>query len=221
MKNLNERIRSRRLELNLSQQDLAKRTGNRLVRQYINRLENPRKDGKDRSIGMKNIMLLAAALETSPCWLAFGIEDTTTASPSLLQVPIITWEEAGQKIKRASDINDPTAYHYVALIGDSNHNSFVLINNCASMTPTAPHYTYFLRNDYLFFDPTKKPHEGNFVLVRQKKIPKAFFRLLIEDKGRWYLQPLNKQFEVLELTSDIFVHAVLTARMTLFDKEKK
>lgn len=63
---MGERIKQRRMELGISQDELSKRSG--LSRVQISNLER----GECRNAHGKTVMALALALETTVDWLLFG-----------------------------------------------------------------------------------------------------------------------------------------------------
>ena len=53
----------------------------------------------------------------------------------------------------------------------------------------------------LFVDPDIVPQAGNFVIAKDVTTQSATFKKLILDGGRWYLKPLNRQYQVIEIDS--------------------
>lgn len=64
---MGERIKARRSELGLSQEELAKRAG--ISRVQISNLER----GESKNIQSKTALAIANALDTTAAWILFGI----------------------------------------------------------------------------------------------------------------------------------------------------
>ena len=63
----------------------------------------------------------------------------------------------------------------------------------------------------LFVDPDIAPQAGNFVIAKDVTTRSATFKKLIVDGGRWYLKPLNRQYQVIEIDSpELCVIGVVT-----------
>lgn len=53
----------------------------------------------------------------------------------------------------------------------------------------------------IFVDPDLAPRAGNFVIAKDVSTQSATFKKLTYDGGRWYLKPLNRQYQAIEIDS--------------------
>lgn len=53
----------------------------------------------------------------------------------------------------------------------------------------------------IFVDPDLAPRAGNFVIAKDVTTQSATFKKLTYDGGRWYLKPLNRQYQAIEIDS--------------------
>lgn len=132
---------------------------------------------------------------SQPREAAFSNVEALTAPP----VPVISWIQAGMWSEiqdtfepgDADDWKSPT----LARLG---RRAYALIVRGESMTdPTGPRS--FPEGTLIFVDPDAGFGPGDFVIAKDVKTQEATFKKLLTDGGRWYLKPLNKEFQTIEI----------------------
>jgi len=53
----------------------------------------------------------------------------------------------------------------------------------------------------IFVDPDLSPQAGDYVIAKDVATQQATFKKLSYDGGRWYLKPLNRQYQAIEIDS--------------------
>lgn len=103
MTTIGDRIKSRRLELNMSQDELARLVGYK-SRSSINKIES---DG--RLLPQRKIMEIANALNTTPAYIMGWEESNETESPSVTLTPRDERQIAADLEKMLADLDSQNA----------------------------------------------------------------------------------------------------------------
>lgn len=175
--NIAERVKKRRLQLNLTQVQVAhlsKMTQTSFQRIESNQVENPR-----------NIKELAEALQTTPEYLRFGVgemDNATVIAPANNYLPLVSLVQAGAW----TEIQEPTpdAYLYPCPVKCSKDSFVVRVEGQSMMNAFYP-------GDLLYVDPQSQPINGSFVIARLDDENQATFKQLIIDGNKKYLKALN------------------------------
>lgn len=182
---IGERIKNRRLDLGLTQNELAEMAG--LSQSALQNIEA----GKSKS--PRNIGSMARALNCTPEFLQFGITVTeesnishTRISPSNL--PLISWVQAGNW-SEIGDLHHADIEHYLCPVNCSKR-AFVLKVQGASMEPR------FNQGDHIFVDPEAQPENGSYVVARLEDENQATFKQLIIEGGEKFLKAINPDWPV-------------------------
>lgn len=93
--NIGKQIRNRRLELNISQDELAKRTG------YSDRTAISKIESGLRDIPQSKISLFADALSTTPAYLLGFIDPSAGLTTQQTQIIIDRFEGATEEVQKA------------------------------------------------------------------------------------------------------------------------
>jgi len=176
--NISERIKIRRKKLGLTQAELAEIAD--CSQQTIQKLEsglinNPR-----------NIEALAAALQTTPEFLRFGVgelDNATVVASAGNYLPLISMVQAGVWTE-IQELPPLDVELYPCPIKCSQH-SFIVRVEGESMLPR------FEEGDLIYVDPEAQVENGSYVVARLDDENQATFKQLIIDGNKKYLKALN------------------------------
>lgn len=181
--NLASRAKKRRLELNLTQAEVAKRAG--IAQQSVEAIEN----GKTRK--PRNLLQLAEALSCDPKWLLIGgdiIPDYTTGAR---RVPLVSYVQAGA-FSPAESPDFDGEFEYILTTADISERSFALCIRGDSMEPD------FREGDIVIIDADEYPRPGEFVVARNGSHEATFKKYRPVGTG-----PAGEEnFELIPLNSD-------------------
>ncbi|HEM8291497.1 LexA family protein [Providencia rettgeri] len=201
--NFKNRIQLARQALGLTQGDLADKVG--VVRRQIAAYEAG--DSKPRVNVLNN---LAAALGTSPNWLASG-EGTSPnignirTTVTLPLIPVITSVQA-ELLFMDDDSENIIGYDYIAAPQNASSDSFAIAIESESMQSATG--ISFTTGSVVIFDPMIEATNGDFVLCRLSDYKSAIFKQYIIDQGNEYLLSLNDSYPAIRITNDCFIIGV-------------
>lgn len=206
MKEMNERIRQRRLELKMTQQDLAKKAG-------VNRVTVTGWEKGDYQPNGANLQALANALNITPAWLVDGKEETSSNVSFLKfnktggEYPLISWVSAGNWSeaiepyhRRSVDVWYETTVH-------CSEDSFWLEVKGDSMT--SPSGLSIPEGMVILVDPEVEPISGKLVVAKLESENEATFKQYIVDAGNHYLKPLNPQYRMISINGNCRIIGVV------------
>lgn len=211
-------LRQRRKALKMTIRQAAKFLG--CSEQTVQRIETGTQQGFDFFLGCK----ICRLYKLDPQSLAVGkarsgldiinggeqrfIESTAELPIMASDFPVITWEEAGGKIKKFDDVKDLEKRELISISGSIGLQSFILRMQGDAMFSTNPLLPGFADGDILVFDPCTKPEIGDYVLVKVPKRTTAIFRQLTIDCGEPMLKALNPAYPHEALTHEHNIVAV-------------
>lgn len=198
---LGERVSKRRADLQMSQEELAKKSG--VSRVAISKAEL----GMTKNFNGDTLFNVARALQCDPEWLQTGKGSIQGSSPDDLKsakryseseplpckLPIFDWQTALEQIenKRA----DVTQWLETTI--DVNDKAFWLkVETDAMASPvglTIPEGMMILVN------PTNNLSSGNLVIFKKSGTREIFFRKYVEEAGDRYLRPLNQNYTMIKI----------------------
>lgn len=214
MPNIANRLKATRLEKDLTQDELAKKSG--VSQGTIGNIES----GARRAYG--SLPRIAEALGIRNNWLRDGelpkyefpatlnsnhtaqqpaakyetqpsnIESITTKK----QVPLISWVRAGGW-GEINDHNPDTADTIPAHYSNPSKYAFALTVDGDSMTSSIG--LSFPHGCNIIVDPERSPQAGDYVVAKDVASQKATFKKLTTDGVGWYLQALNKDYKTIEI----------------------
>ncbi|AKJ41532.1 S24 family peptidase [Pragia fontium] len=203
MDTLGDRILSRRTELEMTQEDLSKKTG--LSRMAISKLEM----GITRTARGDNLFTIAEALKCSPHWLltgkdkvfpSFNQNETQVDKGCFYQYPKIDWTDAAGR----AEGNKPNKNIKLEEWRPTNKNvgnyGFWLEVKGDSMT--SPSGVSFPQGSMILVNPGSKSTAGEFVIVKLISTNDVTFKMFIEDAGEQYLKSLNAQYPMIKLDNN-------------------
>ncbi|MBG6247007.1 MULTISPECIES: helix-turn-helix domain-containing protein [Symbiopectobacterium] len=148
---LASRVKSRRLELGLSQTEAAEKAG--IKQQSWASIE----DGKTQK--PRNIIGISSALGCDPAWLMQGGLLLKTSEVNTRKVPLISYVQAGALAENKPIRDIDGSFEYVMTDLDISEHSFALRITGDSMEPD------FKEGDVIIVDPEVEPAPGEFVVA--------------------------------------------------------
>lgn len=217
MKNtIGYRIRERRRELKLSQEQLADAVGRTkgAVSQWESDMTQPRGD-----VTFK----LSEALQCSAKWLIDGSEPKSQRpgrpNPDIAQAPamqgyapLVSWVQAGQWAEVCDIDLDPESVEWYPRPPGASESTFVLRVVGESMLPEYP------PGRLIFVDPERAPSSNDDVIAVLTCDNEATFKRLIEEPGtKRLLKALNPAWKdpYMEINGDCRIVGVVVADMRI------
>jgi len=183
--NIGERVKAKRLELGLSQEELAVRS--KTTQQSIVNVET----GKTKS--PRNLLDLAKALNVSPEYLKDGGDAGNVSyiggRDSKGQYPLVSWVSAGCWLEAIEPYRKDEIDSWPETTVDASPDSFWLRVKGDSMT--APSGFTVPEGMIILVDPKKEHVSGNLVVAKLTNDNEATFKQYMVDAGRRYLRALN------------------------------
>lgn len=221
MNTFGERLLSKRTEMKMSQDDLAKLTG--VSRVTISKIEL----GESQDTRSANLFKIAAALNCSPKWLLTGIEpdkkdlgkfDNNVSNPRPYRpspkYPVLSlvqagaWNEACEAYTLdqidewyESEISVQGAAFWLKVEGDSM---------------TAPIGASIPDGSLVLVDTGREAVNGSLVIAKLTDSNEATFKKLIIDGGSHYLKGLNPAWPMLPINGNCKVIGVVVQMMMRF-----
>lgn len=216
MKTFGERLYSRRNELGMSQDELARKTG--VSRVTISKIEL----GDSQDTRSANLFRIAEALRCSPRWLLDGTQDSEKPSglanvenphPNLptYRYPKISWVCAG--LWNGCDSPD-FPDEWISTDVNAGENGFWLDVKGDSMT-SAGEFS-ILEGMEVLVAPEKEPRSGSYVVARLRDSGEATLKQYVEDAGSRFLKPLNPRYPLIPMHGNCeVIGVVVEMRMKL------
>lgn len=188
---LGDRVKSRRIELGLTQAELAELAGT--TQQGIVSIES------GRTKRPRNILEIAKALQTDVVWLMEGGSFQTLAQINTRKIPLISYVQAGalcaENPIEALDGN----FEYVMTDMDWSEYTFALRIEGDSMEPD------FKAGDIIVVDPEVEPTPGEFVVASNGDHEATFKKyrpigIGMNGIDSFELIPLNSDYPTLKST---------------------
>lgn len=183
--NIGERVKAKRLEMGLSQEELAVRS--KTTQQSIVNVET----GKTKS--PRNLLDLAKALNVSPEYLKDGGESGNVSyigvKESKGQYPLVSWVSAGCWLEAVEPYRKDEIDVWPETTVDAGDNSFWLRVKGDSMT--SPVGFTVPEGMIILVDPEREPVSGKLVVAKLENENEATFKQYMIDAGRCYLKALN------------------------------
>ncbi|CAG9297595.1 SOS-response transcriptional repressor LexA [Celerinatantimonas diazotrophica] len=204
MKEMHERIRSRRIQLGMTQASLAKMLG-------VSRVSVTKWESATTKPDGENLHRLADVLKTTPEWLLYGTGDTPsddiTVIPNVSQlhaVPIISSVQAGSwtETHASAKLTDVLGWSHTTM--HVSEEAFALTVRGESMTnpnglPTIPEgSTVIVEPNYGCIEDLY----GKVVVAILDGTSEATIKKLIWDPPYKYLMPLNPDFKPIQINGN-------------------
>lgn len=194
MATFGQRVKKRREELEMSQDDLAKKAG--LTQPTISNIESGRNKGSTFAVQ------LASALKCSPHWLATGrgakeVGANTEPGPVIrARVPLISWTTAGKWAEVSDPFPQGEGEEWVPTTASVGPNAFALRVVGDSMEPRIPD------GCIVIIDPARPYRHGSIVLAKRTQDQEATLKQLWFDGAMPKLKPLNDRYPILDMPID-------------------
>ncbi|THD42795.1 LexA family transcriptional regulator [Enterobacteriaceae bacterium ML5] len=183
--NIGDRVKAKRLEMGLSQDELATRsktTQQSIVNVEIGKTKSPR-----------NLLDLAKALNVSPEYLKDGVEAGNVSYVGIKenkgQYPLVSWVSAGCWLEAVEPYRKDEIDVWPETTVDASDNSFWLRVKGDSMT--SPVGFTVPEGMIILVDPEREPASGKLVVAKLENENEATFKQYMIDAGRCYLKALN------------------------------
>lgn len=181
---LADRVKTRRLELKLTQEVAAEIAG---IRQQSWAAIEEGKTKKPR-----NILGVAKALKVEPDWLLNGGDMIPIEDINLKKIPVISYVQAGALANRRPVEAIDDIYEYVLTDSHTSDKAFALKVSGDSMEPD------FKEGDVIVIDPEVEPMPGEFIVAANGDMEATFkkYRPLFggSDGYDFELIPLNNDY---------------------------
>ncbi len=151
----------------------------------------------------------------------FATEDASSAASNALanshlnvkMIPILKWQNASNLSSTTTPSNPVTDETPTLVVAPDTHESaFSLIMHDTSMEPLFP------RGTTLIFDPTHRPKDRSYVLIKLHEHKTPVFRQLLIDMDHQYLKPLNPDLSIFKMRllgkKDKILASLVESRMT-------
>ena len=191
---LGARVKSRRVELGLSQAEISSRLKNAISQVGISNLES--RDSATSRFSAE----LAAVLGVNRHWLEKGrgpksIDANVDSGPAMEgRVPLISWVQAGDWKPAADPYAVGDAEEWIDSPVRANLGVYALrVRGESMINPTGP--KSYPDGCIIFIDPQRRsPHNGERIIAKIDGNDEVTFKVYVEDAGRVFLKPLNPQF---------------------------
>jgi SOS-response transcriptional repressor LexA len=136
------------------------------------------------------------------------------------RVPLISWVQAGDFASAVDNLHPGDADEWAETTVPIHRHTYALRVNGDSMTssggePSFPHGCIIIIEPDAIDSPERMV--GRFVIVkRSNHAGEATFKQLVKDAGRYFLKPLNPQYQMMELDADDVFCGVVRERVTRF-----
>lgn len=204
METIAERIKKARLEIGMTQPELAKAAG--VSKGTISLWEN----GINEPNG-KNLHSLSDALNKTPDYILYGIRgniDNATSVNVTRKIPLISWIAAGAWCESPDTFAPGDAEEWLPLPHNAGVRSFALRVDGDSMTPKHPGGRSYPHGTIIYVDPDKMVTNGCRVVARAPNGTYTF-KTYFEDAGRMYLKAINTDYAPIDITDNVHICGVV------------
>lgn len=179
------RFKSRRLELGMTQVEVANSAG--ISQQSIESIES----GRTRK--PRNLLDLARALKCNPDWLLNGQNIMPLAEISTRRIPVLSYAQAGAFTESRDIMSFDGSMEYILADADIPETCFALRIDGDIMQPE------FREGDIVVVDPDLCPMPGEFVVAKNNGHEATFkkYRPLGVGSDEFELVPLNQDYPTL------------------------
>lgn len=200
METIGSRIRKKRVELGLTQRDVAKAIKG-VTHSSISQWESD-----TTTPSSKNLFDLSTALGCDFAWLLNGGEESNVI-PAILKnnkVPLISYVQAGVWTESV-ELRDSTGFEYILTSLDLSDSAFALELKGDSMEPE------FKEGDVVIIEPAIEPTPGEFVVAMNGESEATFKKY----RELGYDEHERLQFELIPLNSDYKKMSSLTQQIRI------
>lgn len=206
MMDMNERIKKRRRDLDMTQQALAEKAG-------VNRVTVTGWEKGDYQPNGANLQALADALDVSPKWLVDGSDELQSNvgfskfNNSRGEYPLISWVSAGEWCEAIEPYHRKSIDKWYETTVHCSDESFWLDVRGDSMT--SPSGLSIPEGMVILIDPEVEPVNGKLVVAKIDTENEATFKQYVTDAGNHYLKPLNPQYRMIPINGNCRIIGVV------------
>ncbi|AEF54600.1 LexA family protein [Marinomonas posidonica] len=196
---ISKRVKEKRMELALTQAELAKRVG--ITQQSLQKIE----DGRTQN--PRKLLSLAKQLRCDPEWLLSGHLDevreersrynnqnsTNNMRPLLSQNTLFGRQDSTADTMLEAPHSASSKAFWFMVIGDS-------MSSISGLS--------IPENYLILIEPEASPKHGDLVLAKLNTSQEITFKQLVMDAGNRYLKPLNSNYLPVQLNSDMEIIGV-------------
>ncbi|MEY0337392.1 LexA family protein [Providencia stuartii] len=221
MSTFGERLLERRIELSMSQDDLAKLTG--VSRVTISKIEL----GESQDTRSANLFKIAAALKCSPKWLLHGKEpkqefteqfDNNVSNPRPYKpspkYPVLSMVQAGNWNEACEPYTLDQIDEWYESEVKMHGSAFWLRVEGDSMT--APIGVSIPEGSLVLVDTGREPINGSLVIAKLADTNEATFKKLVIDGNSHFLKGLNPAWPMISINGNCKIIGVVVQMMMRF-----
>jgi SOS-response transcriptional repressor LexA len=192
---MGDRIRRRRIELGLTQEQVAELVG-------VSKASVSSWESQAHSLRGSNLLALARALKTTPSWIQYGgMKDAEDGPPIRAKVPLISWAQAGTWTEIADAVEPGTVSEWRETTATVSPNAFAL--RMAGDSMVNPHGSPSIpEGSVIIVDPEVEPESGKIVVVKLKGSQEVTVKKLVLDGPNVYLAPLNPNYRPIQVSDE-------------------
>lgn len=200
MNNLGQRIRARREELGLTQEQIASQIG--IKQQSYQAIES----GSVKK--PRYLYEISLALKCDMAWLLSGkekeVKNVKVINFEAYKVPLISYVQAGVWTE-SCELRDSTGFEYIMTSLELSDKAFALQIKGDSMEPE------FKEGDLVIVDPSIKPTPGEFVVAMNGESEATFKKY----RELGYDEHERMQFELIPLNPDYTIISTLNQQIRI------
>jgi SOS-response transcriptional repressor LexA len=199
-----QRIKSRRMEKNLTQRALGELVG--VSATSITYWENAEVEPKN-----KHLSALSRALDCAPDYILHGATfgGEVSIAPIHSRIPLIRWNEVNAYYQGDYMKLDKETVDWLYCPVQCGENTFATTVNGDSMTSPYPNNKSYPAGIIIFIDPDAPLVSGSRVMAKLEDSEEATFKEYIEDGGKKLLKPINPQYAIEAFTDGSIIIGVV------------
>lgn len=208
METIGQRIKRLRTAKGLSQRGLSELCG----WQGSSRIGNYEQDTREPN--SSDSKLIAKALDVTASYLIFGDELFNVTTPTAFEsgtkqksFPLISWIAAGNWTEAIEAYSLNEIEEWPSTTANVSENSFWLKVKGNSMTSNGG--LSIPEGMLILVDPSKEAISGNLVVAKLEDSHEATFKKYVTDGGRYFLEPLNNQWPIMEINGNCKILGVV------------
>lgn len=169
--------------------------------------------GRSVNIEGKNLLAASKLLNVRPEWLSKGTGTMRPARPSQSEteissvipggVPLISMVSAGGWCEAIDNFQPGDAELWLPKMPGNGERTYALRVDGDSMTSPYPGQRSYPAGTIIYVDPDKEVLSGKGVIAKLAGTQDVTFKIYVVDAGKAYLKPLNPQYQMIPIETDI------------------
>lgn len=132
------------------------------------------------------------------------------------EIPLISYVQAGSFGEAIDNFEPGDAEEWLPKPPNTGKRSYALTVTGDSMTNPLAGHTSFPEGAIIVVDPEAETLPGDYVIAKDNNENEATFKKLVKDGDRYYLKPLNPQYQMIEVTESIVICGKITNMLQRF-----